>query len=133
MLLRNRLQRYDVFSIWPNLLRCFFVLCLLVAVAAEGLVLVSLAQKDALVVLYGAVAEVCQVAAAYADGMYLGDVVGNGTECWHGAEGNALVVHVESCDDDAHTSVCQLVADVDESFIEELRFVNAHDVDVAGE
>ena len=73
-----------------------------------------------------------EVAAADADGVDLGDVFGRGHQRRHRAEGFAGVVHVESRDDDPHAAVGQLAADLDDAVVEELRLVDAHDVDVGG-
>ena len=51
---------------------------LLVAVAAEWLIFVLLAEKHTLVVLYQSVAYVCQGTALHADSMHLGHLVGDG-------------------------------------------------------
>ena len=75
-------------------------------------------------------AHVCQRTALHADGMDLCYVVGNGAQCRNRAEGHALVVHVESCHDDPHATVCQFVAHVGQPVVEELRLVDAHDIGV---
>ena len=62
----------------------------------------------------------------------LGDVFGRGHQRRHRAEGLAGVVHVESRDDDPHAAVGQLAADLDDAVVEELRLVDAHDIDVGG-
>jgi len=103
---------------------------LLVAVAAKRLVLMGLTQQHPLVVFHSAVTDVGQVAALDADGVYLGDIVGNGAEGWHGTEGDSLEVHVEAGNDDADTTIGQFVADVDQPHVEELRLVDAHHVDI---
>ena len=73
-----------------------------------------------------------EVAAADADGVDLGDVFGRGHQRWHRPEGFAGVVHVQPCDDDPHAAVGQFAADLDDAVVEELRFVDAHDVDLRG-
>ena len=77
--------------------------------------------------------DVGQVSALDADGVNLGDVVGDGTEGGHGTEGDASEVHVEAGDDDTDATVGQLVADVGQSGVQELGFVDADNVDVAAE
>ena len=131
------MQRYYILAKRPNFYRVFLFLtfllgqCFLVALPAERLVFLCFAQQHALVILNGTVADVGQRTALHADGMYLGDVVGNGAEGRHGAEGYAAEVHVEPGNDDAHATVGQFVADLYQSFVEKLCLVDAHDVDVA--
>ena len=93
----------------------------------------GLAEQYTAVVVDNAMADVGQVSALDADGVNLGDVVGDGTEGGHGTEGDASEVHVEAGDDDADTTVGQLVADVGQSGVQELGFVDADNVDVAAE
>ncbi len=90
----------------------------------------GLAEQYAAVVVDNAVADVSQVSTLDTDGVNLGHVVGDGTEGRHGAEGNATEVHVEPRDDDADAPISQFVADVGQSHVEELGFVDAHHVDV---
>lgn len=51
-----------------------------------------------------------KTAAADADGVDLCHVFGNGTECGHGAEGDTLEIHVETCNYDALACVGQIDA-----------------------
>ena len=88
------------------------------------------AEQYAAVVVDNAMADVGQVSAFHADGVNLGHVVGDGTKCRHGTEGRAAEVHVQSGDDDADAPIGQFVAYVGQSHVEELRFVDAHHVDV---
>ena len=62
--------------------------------------------------------------------MHLRDIVGNGTQGRHGPEGNTTEVHVETSDDDAHPTISQLVADIHQSHIEELSFIDAHHLNI---
>ena len=87
----------------------------LVAFAAERLIFGCLAQQYTLVVGHETVADISQVAAFHADGMHLGHIVGNGAEAGNGTEWNAFEVHVESCNNDAHTAVGQCLDDFHEA------------------
>ena len=104
-----------------------------IALSAEGLVLLEFAEHHLLLASHNAVADVGQIAAAHADGVDFRHVLGNGAELGHGTEGIALEVHVETGNDDALAGIGQLVADVDESFVEELRLIDAHHVGLGRE
>ena len=106
---------------------------LFVALAAEGFVLLGLAEHDLAVALDDAVADVGERTAAHADGMDLEDVVGDGEQAGHGAEGFAAEVEVEAGDDDADAAVGEFVADGDDAVVEELGFVDADDFAVAAQ
>ena len=73
-----------------------------------------------------------EVAAADADGVNLGDVLRRCHQRGHRAERLSGVVHVQTRDDHAHAVVGQPAAHVDDAFVEELRLVDAHHVDVGG-
>ena len=69
----------------------------------------------------------------YADGVDLCHVFGNGTECGHGAEGDTLEIHVETCNYDALACVGQIDAYAHQFVIEKLRLVNANNFGVFGQ
>lgn len=73
-----------------------------------------------------------EVAAADADRVHFGYVFGRGHQRRHGSERFARIVHVEPGDDHAHAVVGEPAADVDDAGVEELRFVDAHDIHVRG-
>ena len=73
-----------------------------------------------------------EVAAADADGVDFGDILRRGHQVGHRAEGFPGVVHVEPGDDHPHAVVGQTAADVHDAVVEELRFVDAHHVDIGG-
>ena len=106
---------------------------LLVAVAAEWLIFVLLAQKHTLVVLHQSVAYVCQGTALHADGMHLGYLVGDGTESRNRTEGNSLEVHVEARHDDAYAAVGEFIADLHQTIVQELGLVDTDHVDVGSQ
>ena len=60
--------------------------------------------------------------------MHFRDVFGYGAEGRHGAEGLTLEVHVEPCHDDALARIGQLIADIHQTAIEKLCFINAHHI-----
>ena len=64
-------------------------------------------------------------AATHANGVYLGDILGNGHQPRHGAKRLAHEVHVQACDDDAHALVGQLLAHVRQLIVKVLGFVDA--------
>ena len=74
-----------------------------------------------------------KTAAADADGVDLCHVFGNGTECGHGAEGDTLEIHVETCNYDALACVGQIDAYAHQFVIEKLRLVNANNFGVFGQ
>ena len=98
------------------------------AVAAEGLVDVFFAEEDEVLALAEAVRVVRERAAADADRVDLLDVLGDGHQARHRAEGDTEVVGVEARHDDAHAAVGEGLADFDEGVVEELRFVDADDL-----
>ena len=65
-----------------------------------------------------------------ADGMDFLDVVRDGQQARHGAEGLAQVVGVQSGDDDADAPVREFLDDTDDAFVEELGLVDADDLHV---
>src|SRR5687767_693121 len=98
------------------------------AAAAAGLVGVGGADDDAALDLGDALRVVGGLAAADADGVRLGDVLGDGEELRHRLEGAARVVLIEPGDDDAHSARGERVGDAHEFEVEELPLVNADDV-----
>ena len=66
-----------------------------------------------------------QGATAYADGMYFLDIVCNGHEGGHGAEGLSHIIGVEAGDNDADTAmVGQFLYHFNDAFVKELCFVD---------
>src|SRR5690606_20093594 len=55
----------------------------------------------------------------------LGHVFGGGHNGWHWAKRISFKIHVESGDDNAHSRVCQIIADCYDFVVEKLGFVNA--------
>ena len=104
----------------------------MVTLTAKWLILLSLAKQDAAVAGNSAMADIGKIATLDTDGVYLRDIVSNGAEGRHGAERYAFIIHVKTCDDNSDASVGQFIADIGQAGIEELRFVNAYDVNVAG-
>ena len=101
--------------------------------AAERFVGVGFAQHDQMFVAGEAVRMLGEVAATDADGMYLRHILCRGHKVGHRTERLARIVHVETGHDHPYAAVGQLAADLHEALIEELRFVDSHHVDVAGE
>ena len=99
-----------------------------VAVAAQGLVLRFLAQQDLLFLIHQSVAHVGQCTTPYTYCMHLAHLVGNSKQAWHGSEGFALEVKVETCHYHPHALVCQLVAHLHYMLVKELCLVNAYHV-----
>src|ERR1043165_6497330 len=100
------------------------------AAAAALLVGVARADDDAALDLDDALLVVGGLAAADADGVRLGDVLGDGEQWRHRLEGAARVVLVECGDDDSQPALGESVGDRDEVFVEELPLVNADDLRV---
>ena len=73
-------------------------------------------------------AGVSQRAALDTDGVNLCHLVGNGQELRHGSERLAEIVHVETCHDDAHAVISELVANIHDAVVEELSLVYAYHV-----
>ena len=70
--------------------------------------------------------DVRQGATFHTDSVYLGYLVGNGAQSRHRTEGYAFVVHIQPCYDHTYTTVGQLVAHVNQSFVQKLRLINAY-------
>ena len=100
------------------------------AMTAYRLVGIFLAEHNQLLALCQAVRVLCRVAAVYADGVYLIDILGNSHQRRHRAERLTEEVHIKTCYDYAHTTICQLAADIDNAIIEELRLVDTHDINL---
>ena len=101
-------------------------------VAADRFVGVLRTEHHLFFVVGQAVRMVRQVAAPYADGVYFGYVLRRSHQRRHRSEGLAREVHVEARHDYPHPAVGQLPADLHQSLVEELRLVDAHDIDVRG-
>lgn len=100
----------------------------LVAAAAQRFVFFFLAQQHSFVAGNDTVRDIGQVTASYTDGVYLGYLIGYGTEGRHGAERYSLEVHVQSGYDDPYAPVGQFVTDIHQTFVEELCLVDAYHV-----
>jgi len=68
-----------------------------------------------------------RLAALDANGLELVHLLGYGHQQRHGAEGLAAKVHVQAGDDDAHALIGQLIAQLGDFPVEELRFVDGDD------
>ena len=101
-----------------------------VAFAAERLVDVFLTEDDEFLAGGQAVAVVGEVAAADTDRVDFLDIFRNGHETRYGTERLAEIVGVESGDDDTNAAVGERLADLNEAFIEKLRFIDADDLHV---
>lgn len=104
----------------------------LVTVAAEWFVAVRLAEEHTFLIGYQTVADVCQIATVHADGVGLIHIFGYRHQCGHRSEGYPFEVHIQTGDDDAYAAFRQFGADLYDTHIEELRFVNTHDIDIVG-
>ena len=89
-----------------------------------------LAQHHLLFTRHDTMADIGQSAATYANGMNLGDIVSDGTQLRHGAEGLSLEVEIQACYDNAYTPVGQLVADIYDLRVKELCFIDAQNIAV---
>ena len=58
--------------------------------------------------------------------MYLGYFIGYGAELWHRPERIPFEIHVQSCNNDANPVVGKLIANVYQSEVEKLRFVDTY-------
>ncbi len=114
-----------------KLLRCSD--SFLVATTAEWFVAVRLAEEHAFLVGYQTVADIRQIAAVHADGVGLVHIFGYRHQCRHWSEGYTLEVHIQPGNDDAYAAFRQLGADLYDPHIEELRFVDAHNIDIIGQ
>lgn len=94
----------------------------------KRLVLLLFSEEHLLVTFDGAVAHVCQVAATYADGVNLRDIFCHCAEGRYRSKGAALKVHVQTRHNDALALIGEGVANIDDSLVEELRFVDTHHV-----
>ena len=65
-----------------------------------------------------------------ADSVGLIDIFGDSHESRHRTERYTLEVHVQTCHNDADTAFSQLAAYIDDTHVEELRFVNTDYVDI---
>ena len=83
--------------------------------------------------MYEPMTDISQCPASDANGMHFCHFVSDGTQSRYGPKWNSLEVHVQSGDDDSHAPVGELIADVHEVVIQELRFINAYDIDPRGE
>ena len=99
-----------------------------VAVAAQGLVLRFLPQQDLLFLIHQSVAHVGQCTTPYTYCMHLAHLVGNSKQAWHGSEGFALEVKVETRYNHPHALIRQLVAHIHDMLVKELCFVNAYHI-----
>ena len=79
-----------------------------------------------------AVRDVCQRTAFYAYGIHFRNIVGYGAKRRHRTERLSCVVEVETGDNHSCSFVCQVVADINKSFVEELSLVNSNDIKSAG-
>lgn len=90
-------------------------------------------QQDASGIVGDAVGVVGGGTADDADGVELGDVLGDGHELGDRLKGDAPVVGVESGDDHAAALAGERLGYVDETVVEELAFVDTHDLRIADE
>lgn len=90
-------------------------------------------QQNPFVVVDCTVGNVGQIAALYADGMYFGHFVCNGTQGRNGTEGNSFIIHVESGHNHTDAVIGQFVADFRQSFVKELGFIDAYHVNLGSE
>ena len=87
------------------------------AMTAHRLVGILLAEHHQLLALCQAVRVLCRVAAVYADGVYLVDILGNSHQRRHRAERLTHIVHIEACDDYSDTAICELAAYINNAVI----------------
>ena len=105
----------------------------MVAGAAAGLVGVLFAQDDGMVLSGEAVGMGGQVAAVLADGVHFGDVLRDGQQIGHRAEGLAPEVHVQPGYNDPQAAQGQHLTNLRQVVIKELRFIYPNDVDALGQ
>ena len=98
--------------------------------AAAGFVKAGCADYDELLRLAEALGVDGRLAADHADGGELGDLVGESHEVGDGAEGLVGKGGVEASEDDALAEVNELEGEGDDVGVEELRFIEADDVDL---
>ena len=96
------------------------------AATAEWFVGLRFAEEYLTIRSYRTVAEGSEVAASYADSVCLEDLVSNSHEGRHRTERYALIVHVETCYDNAYAAAGQLTAYIDDTHVEELCLVDAY-------
>ena len=107
------------------------------AVAAQRLVLVGFTDEHLLVRAgaldaWKAVRMLGRLAAAHADGVNLGDVLGPGQKSRHRTERIGQIVHVQTSHDNSYTLVGQSVADVNYAIVKELDFIYSHNIHIGG-
>ena len=98
--------------------------------AAAGFVEAGSAYDDQLLRLAEALGVDGGLAAGHADGGELGDLVGEGHEVGHGAEGLVGEGCVEAGEDDALAEVYELEGEWNDIHVEELDLVEAYDVNL---
>ncbi|TND08589.1 MAG: hypothetical protein FD123_2093 [Bacteroidetes bacterium] len=99
---------------------------------AQRFIFPFFAEQDEFFTFVYAVRELGQLAAADADGVYLGYVFRGGHERGQGTERLAHIIHIQPGHDHADAGTGKLVADFHESCIEKLGLVDAHHVGIAG-
>jgi hypothetical protein len=67
-----------------------------------------------------------QLSTEHADGVELVDLLGDGQEGGHGAEGLTTEIHIRSGDDDAPSLVSKSVYYIDDACVQKLDFINGH-------
>ena len=97
---------------------------------AAGFVHAGGADGDAFFGFEGALGVVGRLATLHADGVGLGDVLGDGEELGHRFPGFAGVVLVKAGDDDPHPSLGQLIRDVNKLVVEKLALVDTDNFSV---
>ncbi len=74
---------------------------------------------------------VCKRPAPYADGVHLLDILSDGHKAGHGAEGLVHEVRIKTCDNHTYAAfIGQFLDHIYDAFIEELGFVDAHNLDI---
>ena len=104
----------------------FFFHRFLVASSAKRLVFGFFSQQHSFVVCYGTVGNISQISTTDTDGVYFGNFIGYGAQCRYRAKRYSFVVHIQSGNNYPDSVVGQLVAYINQPFIEKLCFVNSH-------
>ena len=96
-----------------------------VALSAKRFVLLFLAKQDLLLACHNTMTDVGQSSTTDTNGMHFRHFVGYGKESWHRSERLTFEIEVKTCDYHTYTPGCQLVTDLHDMVVEELRFVDA--------
>ena len=101
--------------------------------AAAGFVYIALAQQHGGFFDGFSETELGNIAAAHANGVKFGDVIGHGQHLGHGAKGAALEVHIQSGHNDPYACAGKLFSHLRHFGVKELGLINTHHIHIVGQ